>query len=40
MGRRYLSGESLAGLYGAERADKPERTAASAREVVLLTTRP
>ena len=38
VGRRYLSGESLAGLYAAERADKPERPAA-AREVVLLTTR-
>ena len=34
VGRRYLSGESLAGLYTAERADKPERPAA-AREVVL-----
>jgi transposase-like protein len=39
VGRRYLSAESLTGLFAAERADKPERPAASAREVVLLTTR-
>jgi putative transposase len=39
VGRRYLSAESLAGLYAAERADKPGRTASSPREVVLLTTR-
>lgn len=38
VGRRYLSAESLAGLY-ARRSDKPERSAASNREVVLLTTR-
>lgn len=39
VGRRYLSGESLAGLYAAEQADEPERPAPSAREVVLLTSR-
>jgi hypothetical protein len=31
--------ESLAGLYAAERADEPARPLASARDVVLLTTR-
>lgn len=39
VGRRYLSGESLAGLYAAEKAYEPERPAPSAREVVLRTTR-
>ncbi len=39
VGRRYLSGESLAGLYAAEPADEPQRSAPSAREVVLITTR-
>ena len=38
VGRRYLSAESLAGLYAAAPADEPERPVASAREVVLLTT--
>jgi putative transposase len=38
VGRRYLSAESLAGLYSAETAYEPERPA-SAGEVVLLTTR-
>jgi len=38
VGRRYLSGESLAGLYAAEPAREPERPAPSTREVVLLTT--
>jgi transposase-like protein len=39
VGRRYLSGESLAGLYAARQADEPQRSAPSSREVVLLTTR-
>jgi transposase-like protein len=39
VGRRYLSAESLAGLYAAEQATKPERPAPKPREVVLLTTR-
>jgi len=38
VGRRYLSGESLAGLYAAQQADEPKRPAASPREAVLLTT--
>ena len=38
VGRRYLSAESLAGLYAAQQADKPERPAPQQREVVLLTT--
>ena len=37
VGRRYLSAESLAGLYAAQQAYEPEQPAA-AREVVLLTT--
>ena len=37
--RRYLSGESLAGLYAAGQADEPQRSAPTQREVVLLTTR-
>lgn len=39
VGRRYLSGESLAGLYAAGQADEPQRSAPTQREVVLLTTR-
>jgi putative transposase len=39
VGRRYLSAESLAGLYAAEQVMKPERPAQKPREVVLLTTR-
>lgn len=38
VGRRYLSAESLAGLYGAERPDEPQPRSAEQREVVLLTT--
>ncbi len=39
VGRRYLSAESLAGLYAARQVEEPERPAPRAREVVLLTTR-
>jgi len=39
VGRRYLSAESLAGLYAAEQVRRPERPAPTPREVVLLTTR-
>ena len=38
VGRRYLSAESLAGLYAAEQTREPERPAPKQREVVLLTT--
>ena len=38
VGRRYLSAESLAGLYGAGQARRPERPTAAVREVALLTT--
>jgi len=38
VGRRYLSGESLAGLYAARQTDEPKRPTA-AREVVLLTAK-
>jgi len=36
VGRRYLSAESLTGLYAAGQADEPERPVPTAREVVLL----
>jgi len=39
VGRRYLSAESLGGLYAAPQADEPQRAAAKQREVVLPTTR-
>ena len=39
VGRRYLSGESLAGLYAARQSDEPKRATPSPREVVLLATR-
>ena len=38
VGRRYLSAESLAGLYAAGQAGKPERSTPQQREVALLTT--
>ena len=39
VGRRYLSAESLTGLYAAEQTRGPEHSAPKQREVVLLTTR-
>jgi len=39
VGRRYLSGESLAGLYAARQTDEAKRATPSPREVVLLATR-
>jgi putative transposase len=39
VGRRYLSAESLAGLYAAELTYGQQRPASPAREVVLLTAR-
>lgn len=38
VGRRYLSAESLAGLYAGQQANEPQRPASPPREVVLLTT--
>lgn len=38
VGRRYLSAESLSGLYATEQARGPEHSAPQQREVVLLTT--
>ena len=38
VGRRYLSAESLAGLYAAEQTREPEHSAPKQREVALLTT--
>jgi hypothetical protein len=38
VGRRYLSAESLAGLYAVGQVRQPERPAAAVREVALLTT--
>jgi putative transposase len=39
VGRRYLSAESLAGLYAAGQAAEPEHPSPKQREVVLLTSR-
>ena len=39
VGRRYLSAESLAGLYAMEQTDEPQQPAAPVQEVALLTTR-
>ena len=38
VGRRYLSAESLAGLYAGEQTRRPQQPASAAREVALLTT--
>ena len=38
VGRRYLSAESLAGLYATQQTRGPQRSAPQQREVVLLTT--
>jgi len=39
VARRYMSIDSLAGLYAAEQARVPHGPAPKQREVVLLTTR-
>jgi hypothetical protein len=38
VGRRYLSAESLTGLYAVEQTREPEHSAPKQREVALLTT--